>query len=68
MLSTPLQSNEHPMHLSVVTMDVRACHIACSCDNISTTNSTLVMSEKDDDAYTRKQVKACTKSHIQFLQ
>jgi hypothetical protein len=68
MLSMPFQTNEHPMHLSVVTTDVRALHIACSRDKIITVNSALVMSEKDDDAYTREQVKAYTKAHIQFLQ
>jgi hypothetical protein len=56
------------MHSSVVTTDVRTRHIACSRDKIIIVNSTLVMSEKDDDAYTRERVKAYTKAHIQFLQ
>jgi hypothetical protein len=68
MLSMPMQTNEHPMHLSVVTTDVRARHLACSRDKIITVNSTLVMSEKDDDAYTSERVKAYTKAHMQFLQ
>jgi hypothetical protein len=68
MLSMPMQTNEHPMHLSVVTTDVRARHLVCSCDKIIMVNSTLVMSEKNDDAYTRERVKAYTKAHIQFLQ
>jgi hypothetical protein len=68
MLSMSMQTNEHPMHLSVVTTDVRARHLACSHEKISTMNSTLVMSEKDDDAYTCERVKAYTKAHIHFLQ
>jgi hypothetical protein len=56
------------MHLSVTMTDVRARHLACSLDKKSMSNSTLVMSEKHDDAYTRERVKACTKAHIQFLQ
>jgi hypothetical protein len=54
MLSIPMQTNEHPMHLSVVMTGVRARHLACSHDKIITVNLTLVMSEKDDDAYTRE--------------
>jgi hypothetical protein len=68
MLSMPIQTHEHPVHLSVVTTDVRARHLACSHDKIITVNSNLVMSEKDDDAYTRERVKSYTKAHIQFLQ
>jgi hypothetical protein len=66
MLSMPLKTNEHPMHLSVVTTDVGDRHIAYSRDKIITLNSTLVMSEKYDDAYTRERVKAYTKAHIRF--
>jgi hypothetical protein len=50
MLSIHMQMNEHPMHVSVVTTDVRAHHLACSRDNIITVNSTLIMSDKYDDA------------------
>jgi hypothetical protein len=46
----------------------RARHLACSRYKIITVNSTLVISETDDDAYTREQVKAYTKAHTQFLQ
>jgi hypothetical protein len=63
-----VQINEHPMHLSVATADVRACHLACYRDKIITVKSTLVMSEKYDDTYTRERVKAYTKAHMQFLQ
>jgi hypothetical protein len=68
MLYMPVQTNEHPMHVSVVTTDVRARHLACSRDKIITVNSTIVMYEKDVDAYKREQLKAYTNAHIQFLQ
>jgi hypothetical protein len=68
MFSMPVQMNKQPMHFSVMTTDVRARHLACSRDKIITANSTLVMSEKDDAAFTRERVKAYTKAHIQFLQ
>jgi hypothetical protein len=67
MLFMPMQTNEHPMHVSVGTTDVRARHLVCSRDKIITVISTLVMSEKDDDAYTHERVKAYTKAHIKFL-
>jgi hypothetical protein len=68
MLSMSVQMNKHPMHFSVVMTDVRAHHLARSHDKIIMLNSTPVMSEKDEDAYTRERVKAYTKAHIQFLQ
>jgi hypothetical protein len=46
----PVQTNEHPVHFSIVTTDVIAYHPACSRDKIITVNLTLVVSEKDDDA------------------
>jgi hypothetical protein len=49
--------NKDPMHFSVVTTDVRARHLAFSRDKMIIVNSTLVMSDKDDDAYTRERVK-----------
>jgi hypothetical protein len=67
-LSMHVQTNKQPMHLSVVTTDIRARHLACSCDKLVTVNSTLVMSDKDDDAYTHERVKAYIKPHLQFLQ
>jgi hypothetical protein len=53
-LYMPVQTNKHPLHFSVVITDVRARHIACSHDKIITVKSALVVSEKDDDAYTRE--------------
>jgi hypothetical protein len=67
MLSMPVQTNEHTMHLSVVRTEIRARHLACSRESIIKINSTLVMSEKDD-AYTRERVKSYTKAHIEFFQ